>query len=363
MNVRRTARNSFLLLSLAIASTFAIVLVGAAQRTPYQSHVLVSDGSIPSDSTDSTLRSSWGLAHSTTGAWWISNNGSQMVLVYDGNGVQQPVTVQVPGAPTGIVHNPTGSFVITEGAGTGPARFLIASQDGTISACCANTEPSSGSLQAQVVVDSRAKQAVYTGLALGTALAGDRLYAANFHNGTIDVFDRSFQPVLMPGAFLDNRIPEGFAPFGIQQINGRLLVTYAKQSPDLMGPIVGNGLGFVDVYDLNGTLLTRATQRGQLNAPWGVAIAPASFGEFGGHVLVSNFGDGQVLAYKVTDDLMSFKFAGVLRDQNNKPIEIQGLRGIGFGNGQIAGPMDTLFFAAGPNAGQAGAFGRIDVVR
>src|SRR5262249_37662557 len=162
------------------------------------------------------------------------------------------------------------------------------------------------------------------------------------------VFDGSFIPVETPGAFVDPKIPEGFAPFGIQNIGGRIFVTYAKQDEDREDDVAGHGLGFVSAFEDDGTFLGRIARRGRLNAPWGLAVAPSHFGKFSGHLLVSNFGDGRIVAYKLPASMNKGLPRGVLRDTHHMPIVIDGLWGIGFGNGGSAGPANVLYFAAGP---------------
>lgn len=198
---------------------------------------------------------------------------------------------------------------------------------------------------------------MHKGLALGADGSGNLLYAADFHNNRIDVFDSAFKPVTLPaGAFHDPDLPAGFAPFGIQAINGNIYVAYARQDPEKKDEVAGAGQGYVDVFDPNGQLIRRFASNGQLNAPWGMALAPAGFGEFGNRLLIGNFGDGTINAY----DLASGDFAGTLKDAGQKPIQISGLWGIAFGSGFAGQPVNTLFFAAGPGDEQHGLYGRID---
>ena len=183
----------------------------------------------------------------------------------------------------------------------------------------------------------------------------DFLYAADFHNNRVDVFDSSFHPV--PGAaFVDRGLPAGFAPFGIQLIAGNVFVWYAKQDEDAEDEIAGDGLGFVSAFDPDGTFIARVASRDALDAPWGMAIAPANFGRFSGDLLVGNFGDGRINAFDPT----TFEPRGHLKDVGGKAVVIDGLWGIAFGNGAAAGPTNVLYFAAGPHDQSAGLFGRID---
>ena len=205
-------------------------------------------------------------------------------------------------------------------------------------------------------MDNSASGAVYKGLALGSNANGNFLFATNFHAGTIDVFDSSFNPVtLAPGAFTDPHLAAGYAPFGIRNINGDLYVTYAKQNAEKHDDVAGMGHGFVDIYDTSGNLLQRLITRGQLNSPWGLTLAPASFGEFANDLLVGNFGNGRINAYDPTTG----EFLGRLGSSPNNPISINGLWSLSFGNDGAAGPSSTLFFTAGLNDEADGLFGSI----
>jgi uncharacterized protein (TIGR03118 family) len=171
------------------------------------------------------------------------------------------------------------------------------------------------------------------------------------------VFDSSFKPVtLAAGAFTDPAIPVGFAPFNVQAINGNIYVAYAKQDANREDEVAGAGLGYVDVFTPEGTLISRVASQGALNAPWGIALAPAGFGKFGNDLLIGNFGDGTINAY----DPVSGNFVGTLSGSDQQPIKISGLWGIAFGNGFVSQPVNTLFFAAGPDDEKHGLYGRID---
>jgi uncharacterized protein (TIGR03118 family) len=260
--------------------------------------------------------------------------------------------VHVPGEPTGQVFNGGAQFVIPN---VGPARFLFASEDGTISGWNPALVPND---QAVVVVPATADAPSFKGLAIDSNTAGTRLYAADFHNARVAVFDGSFAPVTTTGGFVDPNLPAGFAPFGIQMIGGRILVAYAMQDADAADEVAGAGLGFVDLYDLDGRLLARVASRGALNAPWGMALAPAGFGRFSGQLLVGNFGDGRINVFDAT----TFEPKGHLKGTDGHAIVVDGLWGIGFGNGANAGPANTLYFAAGPDDESHGLFGRLDWV-
>jgi uncharacterized protein (TIGR03118 family) len=233
----------------------------------------------------------------------------------------------------------------------GPARFLFAGEDGTIT----GWSPEVNLNEAIVAVDNSAQHAVYMGIALGGNGAGHRLYAANFHSGHVEVYDGSFKRIFPPNAFNDPRLPAGYAPFGIQNVNGDIVVTFARRLPDEDDEMTGQGLGIVDLFDADGRMISRIASFGQLNAPWGIALAPASFGRFGGALLVGNFGDGTINAY----DMHRGTFLGKLRRSDGRPVQIDGLWGIAFGNGLLSQPTNTLYFAAGVNDEEGGAYGAI----
>jgi uncharacterized protein (TIGR03118 family) len=341
-----------LLTTLAVALTAFFVVVGsthAAGGNSFTVHNLVSDGGVPADHVDPNLVNGWGLARSASSPWWVADNGTDVSTLYRGDGTQVSLVVKVPGGPTGAVFNGTSSFVLR---GIGPARFIFATESGTIRAW----NPSVAATEA--VIAAKHEGAIYKGLAIGSTAEGDRLYATDFHNGQVDVFNGSFQRLNRPGAFVDPNLPVGYGPFGIQNLGGWIYVTYAKQDADREDEIAGPGLGVVDVYDSSGNFLRRVATGGALNAPWGLTLASPGFGEFGGDLLVGNFGDGRLNAYRVTAQ-GPYQSHGVLRGTNGAPIVIDGLWGIGFGNGAGAGPTTSLFFAAGPDDEQHGLFGVI----
>jgi uncharacterized protein (TIGR03118 family) len=330
----------------AAAATLFVVATLAAERNVYVQHNLVSDGFLPADHTDVNLVNAWGLTSSPGSPWWVADNGTDVSTLYTADGAPRPLVVSVPNAPTGAVANTGSDFVV----GSAPALFLFATEEGKI----LGWNMSVGTT-AQVVVDRSGDDAIYKGL----AIAGDRLYATDFHNGRVDVFDGSFGQVTMPGAFVDPAIPAGFAPFGIQSVGGHIFVTYGKQDADREDDVAGQGLGFVDEFDTSGSLLARVASRGQLNSPWGLAMAPVGFGRFAGDLLVGNFGDGQISAFEPRPN-GRFGFVGQLRTSERKVLTVDGLWALQFGKGTANnGPTDTLFFTAGPDDETHGLFGTI----
>jgi len=341
------------LIALALVLGVAIVAVSplrAAERNSYTVTPLVSDQPGVAPNTDPNLVNAWGLTSSPTSPWWISDNGTDKSTLYRGSdGQPQALVVDVHNAPTGTVFNPTTGFALPTG---GVARFLFDTEEGKV----LGWNPAQGTNS--VVVADLGDGAVYKGLAIADTAAGPRLYAADFHNARVDVFDGSFGVV--PGGFVDPGLPSGYAPFGIQTIGDRLFVTYAKQDAEAKDEIAGQGKGFVDAYDTAGNLLGRVAQHGQLNAPWGLALAPDTFGRLAGDLLVGNFGDGEINAYAELGN-GHFAHRGELRDSSGKSLSIDGLWALEVGQGGNNGPPGTLFFTAGPDEETHGLFGQINV--
>jgi uncharacterized protein (TIGR03118 family) len=350
--------------ALTTAVAAALLVAGAAPAAPpgdrYTVTPLVSDVPGLAPTTDSNVKNAWGLARSATSPWWISDNATAEASVYTGAGTLVAIGGQnaqgVPGAPTGAVFSGiAGQFQVGTTASPttlGSSNFVFASEDGTISAW------RGGSTAALVTVNMGSSDAVFKGLAISNGSSGPRLYATDFANGRVDVFDGGWNPVNVAGAFVDAQLPTGFAPFGIQTIGDRVFVTYAKQQAGSDDEAHGQGLGVVDVFDLDGTLLGRVAQHGQLNAPWGLAWAPASFGRFGNDLLVGNFGDGQINAYAEGPN-GRFEHRGTLRAAGHGKLAIDGLWALEFGNSGSNGDPQTLFFTAGPNDEADGLFGTI----
>jgi uncharacterized protein (TIGR03118 family) len=344
-----------------LVATFSVLALGAAApltaappEGTYTVTSLVSDVPGAAATTDPNLVNGWGLARSGTSPWWVADNGTEKSTLYMSSGAIVPLVVTVEGGPTGAVFaGVANNFLVATTASTtlAPANFIFASEDGMIRAW-------RGGSTAALVTAHGSAGAIYKGLAIAQPTPGNPvLYAADFHNARVDIFNGAWQNVTPPGAFVDPMLPEGYAPFGIQTIGSRVFVSYAKQDADAADEIAGQGLGFVDAYDLGGNLLARVAQHGQLNAPWGLALAPGTFGRYAGDLLVGNFGDGQINAYEETAS--GFEHRGTLRDPSGQKLVIDGLWALEFGNAGANGNPETLFFTAGPEDESHGLFGTI----
>jgi uncharacterized protein (TIGR03118 family) len=379
--------------NLASAVVIAVALTGATavradddgftiQRNAYVVNKLVSDQNGVANFQDPVLRNSWGVAF-TPGAspFWIADNASGCATLYDGTGVKVALQVPIPlpdnsvpstacqpaasaqtnpqpptpAAPTGLVWNPTTTFLVP-GTSTA-ASFIFATEDGTISAWANGATPTN---QAVIAFDNSASGAVYKGLVFGTNSNGVFLFATNFHAGTVDVFkpadntsNGQYIETTTTGGFKDSNIPVGFAPFGIENINGDLFVSYAKQNAEMHDDVAGPGNGFVDVFDTNGNLLRRFASRGPLNSPWGMTRASFAFGRFSGLILVGNFGNGKINVFSSQG-----QFIDELDRPTGKPLVIDGLWKLILGGGRNSS-SDTLYFTAGPNGETNGLFGTI----
>ena len=317
----------------AVAAAFAVRAWSGSSST-YTVQRLVSDGGVPARYRAAKLVNAWGIAAEPGGVWWTANEASDTSTVFSGEGKRQHLTVSVPGGPTGIVFNAGRGFRLSAGGRSDPARFIYACEDGTIRAWTP-TVPSAWSTQSEVAVDLRGEAAVFRGLALGNGL----LYATDFHNGRIEVFDSHWRRVRLPGAFADPQVPSWYAPFGISAIGSHVFVTYVFRAP-VNGNDAPTG-GFVDEFDSRGKLVARVAHRGPLNAPWGIALAPRSFGRYGGDLIVGNFGDGRLNAFRHDD--AGWVYDGVVRTRGGKPVELSGLWAIAFGR------EGRLFFSSGPH--------------
>ena len=330
---------------------------------------------------DPNLVNPWGIAESATSPFWISDNGAGVSTLYNTSGAPQPLVVSIPsladllgtgGTPTGNTFNIASgqqAFKISGVNSAGmpvslPAAFLFATEEGTILGWNPNVNPAgfdpAKAGKYAIIVVNNSPSAVYKGLAIATDTNGiTRLYAANFRAGTVDVFDTSFKPVISVNAFADPSLPRGYAPFNIVPIttNGtaRLFVTYAVQDANKHDDVAGQGRGVVNTFGLDGSTPQRFAQHGQLDSPWGVALAPATFGALGGTVWIGNFGNGHIDAY----DSMTGEFIDKVRDSHGQAVVIDGLWAIRFGNGGNGGLANTLYFTAGTNGEQDGLFGSL----
>jgi len=349
----------FMLRAGLVGAVFSLALGASSQLAAappggsYTVTPLVSDVAGAAPATDPNLVNAWGLARSATSPWWVADNGTNKSTLYTGAGAVLSLVVGVAGGPTGVVFAGIADnfLVATDTSPTlGRASFIFDSEDGQIRAW-------RGGGTALVTAHGGAG-AIYKGLAIAQPTPGNPLlYAADFHNARVDVFNGAWQNVTPAGAFVDPMLPDGYAPFGIQTIDSRVYVSYAKQDADAADEIAGEGRGFVDAYDLDGNLVARVAQHGQLNAPWGLALAPSTFGRYAGDLLVGNFGNGEINAYEETD--AGFKHRGTLRDARGKKLAIDGLWALEFGNAGLNGSPDTLFFTAGPSDESHGLFGTI----
>jgi uncharacterized protein (TIGR03118 family) len=326
----------------------------------YKQTNLTSDIPGLAKNTDASLVNPWGISFAPTNAFWLSDNNSGLSTLYNGQGKRQSLVVTVPpakggktGSPTGTVFSSfSGAFKVTENGVSGPSGFLFDSEDGTIS----GWNPLVNQTHAILAVDNSSSGAVYKGLAIAAINANPYLYAANFHAGTIDVFDKKFAPAKLKGSFQDPSIPKGYAPFNIQSVGNNLYVTYAKQDMARQNDVPGQGFGFLDVFGDNGILFKRLVSHGQLDAPWGVTLAPDNFGQFSNDLLVGNFGNGTINAFNP----MTGTFLGTLMDSQHKTIHIDGLWALAFGSGGKSGKNNQLFFTAGIHHEQHGLFGMIE---
>jgi uncharacterized protein (TIGR03118 family) len=352
MGEHRFGRRRTALLALGLVLGAAVVAaspLSAAEHNSYTVTPLVSDQAGVAPNTDTDLKNAWGLTSSATSFWWVSDNATNKSTLYRGSdGAKQGLVVDVAGAPTGAVFNSTGGFLV----GGTKALFIFDNEDGQVLAW----NMSQGTTAA--VVHTSPDGGIYKGIAIANTDNGPRLYAADFHNARVDVLDGSFDVVPNSG-FVDPSLPHGYAPFGIQTIGDHVFVSYAKQDAKAEDEVAGQGRGFVDEYDLDGSLVERVAQHGQLNAPWGLALAPEGFGRFGGDLLVGNFGDGQINAFEQKADGM-FVHRGELRGPGGKSLTIDGLWALQFGQGGNNGPAGTLFFTAGPDDEMHGLFGQIN---
>jgi uncharacterized protein (TIGR03118 family) len=330
-------------------------LFAAAAGVPAFTQVnLVSDGAVAAQHTDANLVNAWGLAFNKAGVVWVGDNGTGTTTVYDASGnVAGPVVAIPPAAGgadnaavTGVAFNAAGrAFNITGNGQTVPSEYVFVSEDGTI----AGWDPAVGN-SAVNVVDNSAAGAVYKGVAIAGKGKKAHLLAANFHAGTIDVFDANFQPVAGAG-FTDPSLPAGMSPFNVQVIGSKVYVTYAQSDANFQ-PVAGPGNGVVNVFDLKGNLKQHLVTGGALNSPWAVVQGT---GKFKSDVLVGNFGDGTINVFNAKKGTA----LGPAKDSTGQPVSIPGLWGLAYG---VGANKNKLFFAAGPNDESNGLFGTLTPV-
>lgn len=340
-------------------ATFSLLASGAAFAQHYQQTDLVANsGSVSATATiDQNLVNAWGISRSSGSPFWISDNGTGLSTLYDGAGAIVPLVVTIPppmngappSAPTGTVFNYTKLFSVQPGK---PAVFLFATEDGTIS----GWNPAVNLNSAILKIDNSQQGAIYKGLAIAKEGAVTRLYTTNFATGQVEMYDGKFQPVMIAGAFQDSSLPANYSPFGIQNVGGNIVVTFAHRAPGSRDEDHGAGKGYVDVFDVNGTLLVRLQHGSYFNAPWGIALASGDFGVFSHRLLIGNFGDGRIHAF----NLVSGMLEGTLLNPDGTPLWIDGLWGLSFGGDAAKNGLATeLFFTAGPNEESNGLFGKI----
>jgi uncharacterized protein (TIGR03118 family) len=322
---------------------------------------------------DANLQNPWGIAVAPGSPFWISDNNNNLSTLYSGIGANETqgvtgsasVGVAIPASaagvqakPTGQVYNGNGGFMITTSMGQESALFIFDGEGGTIAAWAKDSGATAVTAYDDGVANA-GNHAVYKGLAIGAVGGATYLYATDLHNNKVDVFDTNFsKPAAMQGKFVDPNIPAGFAPFGIAALNGNLYVTFAKQDSAMNDEITGAGLGYVDVFDLSGNLISQFASAGPLNAPWGIAIAPAGFGSLQGDVLIGNFGDGMINIFTPNGTALA-NAEGPLMSSAGQPFVFPGLWSLVFGNGDSDKPVTTLFYTAGFANQTDGVFGGI----
>lgn len=354
--------------ALAVVATMAVSVCATAQDSlqQYTQTNLVSNQSGAAQPPDSDLVNSWGLSRSSSSPWWVADNGPGLATLYNGSGVKLTLVVTIPsgdptisptGTPTGTIFNGSSLDFLIAGKA---ALFLFVTEDGTVSGWYGGINATN---TAVITVNEKSKS-VFKGATIaqvnehGTSTT--YLYVADFRKGRVQVYDSSFHKVSFgEERFDDDCLRDGFAPFNIQNIGGNLYVTFAKQDSAKHDEVDGAGLGFVDVFTPSGRLIQRFEHGDWLNAPWGLTMASQDFGLYSHYILVGQFGSGEILAF----DPVTGRFEGKLMNTSNQPITIDGLWGLGFGNGGNAGPENTLYFAAGPNQESNGLFGTITAVQ
>lgn len=322
----------------------AALFAGTALAAPHFAITnLVSDQAGVAAHTDPDLVNAWGISHSPGGDPWISDNGTDKSSIYDFSGTKQFAVTLSPGAPTGTVYVPNGGFVIRKGGVSGPSIFLFDTESGAIEGWNPSVDQNG-----VMALDNSAKGAVYKGLAIDGAT--NRLFAANFARNKVEIYDNAFT---LLGSFTDAGLPAGFAPFNVAMLNGKVYVAFAKRERHGIDEIHRKGLGYVDVFDTSGNLQTHLIANGMLDAPWGMTIAPSSFGKLSGALLVGNFGNGTIHAYGAN----SGEMLGTLKGTDGAPLHIDGLWALDTGS------SSAVTFTAGPGGEAHGLLGNITLAR
>src|ERR1700693_1137869 len=334
----------------ALGLAFIGLAGSLSAATLYVQTNLTSDISGLAANTDPNLKNPWGMSFGPTTPFWVSDQVTGKATLYNGAGVPQGLVVTTPPAPTGQVFNSSSSFNLPP-AGSGKALFIFDSLSGTISGC--NAAQGTTAFTEFTATDG----AVFTGLANGSNSSGDFLYAADFANGRIDVFNGNFLLTTLAGSFTDPNLPAGYSPYNIQAVGGKLYVEYDRTDPSTGRPTTTANTGIVDVYNMDGTLNQRLVTNTHLDSPWGITQAPATFGSFGGDILVGNFGDGTISAFDPT----SGAFLGTLSNLSGNPIVNSGLWALNFRAPGSGFDPNALFFNAGINNEADGLFGEITV--
>jgi uncharacterized protein (TIGR03118 family) len=338
-----------ILLALLCCAVAMPALAGTVTQTN-----LTSDGAVPAANTDPNLKNPWGISYGPGGPFWVSDNDTGLTTLYDGAGAVQSLVVTIPpasgtgpGSPTGQVFNGGSEFVVSQGGKSGPAAFLFATEDGTISGWA----PSVNFASAIIAVNGTDTRAVFKGIALLTDKAGKSfLLATDFRAGVVDVFDGGFNLVR---AFRDPNLPAAYSPYNVAVLSTGIYVTYAVANAQRHDSVSGPGLGVVERVGFDGKILS-AYRFGVLDAPWGLAVAPSSWGDLAGDILVGNFGSGTIHAFSA-----SLQPRGALLRPNGAPLEIGGLWGLIPGNGGNAGATSDIYFSAGPHNEANGLFGSL----
>jgi uncharacterized protein (TIGR03118 family) len=322
---------------------------------------------------DADLSNPWGLVTAPGLPFWVADNNSNLATLYSGTGAIQTSevtgsndigmavpasTAGVPANPTGQIYNGTGGFMIPTAAGQETALFIFDGEAGTIAAWAKDSGAAAVTAYDDGVVNGTG-HAVYKGLALGAVNGATFLYATDLHNNKVDVFDTNFaKPADMQGKFVDPTIPTGFVPFGIVALKDQLYVTYAMRDGAMHDEVTGAGLGYVDIFDFSGNLVSRFASAGVLNAPWGIALAPAGFGSLEGDLLIGNFGDGTINIFAPNGSSLATSM-GALTVNNGGTLTVPGLWSLVFGDGDPDKPLTTLFYTAGFADQTDGVFGSI----